>query len=128
MRIGKMIGTLACTAVLGAGITTAAAGPASAGGCTLNYLCGVVVNNTPHQIQLCWAWDGPRNSCYGDKIDHVPGNDHRGGDGKDVDAFYVPDGHCFDWDVNGVPAPNARPGWHQIHNGETATVHRILGC
>jgi hypothetical protein len=128
MRIRRKLGTLACAAALGAGITVAAAGTASAGGCwPTKDTCGVVVNNTPHLIVVCWAWDGPPlNDCTYEAT--LSGGQRAGGNGADVDAFWVPGGHCFDWDVNGIPFPNAQPGWHRIHNGENATIHRILGC
>lgn len=116
------------------------ADPAWADGCrpTRNY-CGAVVNQTPHQILICWGWNSPTKSCnegYCEQIsgkkppckDWLPGGHRAGGNGDDVDGFLVPAGHCFVVQGLGSGDRTVGPGWFEIHNGETATIPQIRGC
>ncbi|GAA4535138.1 hypothetical protein [Amycolatopsis samaneae] len=129
MRSGTRTGAIAAGAVtlalLGSGVATAGT-TTPLGGC--NWLgCGVVNNAVNQPVEICLNWGS--STCKTGQASYLAPGRTAGGNGVDIDGYYVPPGHRFViW--NGHP-PNqisdvVNAGWHQIHNGTYISVRRVL--
>ncbi|MFD4976307.1 hypothetical protein [Streptomyces sp. NPDC058424] len=131
--------TLAMSALLltigTAGVATAApAAPASPdvalGGCSSfpPTPCGEVQNNSNRTVRVslnwtCGADTAPIGSSCPKSITSVAPGKHIGGGSVDVDAFEVPTGCTFAFDIDGLNLTRG-PGWYKFSSLNTVTIHR----
>ncbi|MCR6484090.1 hypothetical protein M8542_14810 [Amycolatopsis sp. OK19-0408] len=126
MRSGSRIGAIVAGAVSLALLGTGAASAGQLGGCD-SFGCGVVDNAVNQPVEICLNWGS--STCKPGQASYLAPGHTAGGNGTDIDGYYVPAGRRFAiW--NGRP-PNqisdvVDAGWHRIHNGTYISVRRVL--
>jgi hypothetical protein len=89
--------------------------------------CGEVQNNSvrPVRVSLHWtcsASTAPLGSTCPQSITTVGAGRHIGGGDVDVDAFEVPRGCSFDFDIDGLDLTRGA-GWYKFSSLNTVTIH-----
>lgn len=122
-------------AVGAAGVATAAptapnAPEVALGGCSSfpPTPCGEVQNNSNRTVRVslnwtCTADTGNIGSTCPKDIKSVAAGHHIGGGSVDVDAFEVPTGCTFAFDIDGLNLTRGA-GWYKFSSLNTVTIHR----
>jgi hypothetical protein len=125
--------TVICTASLTAtqvvAEATTAVENAIPGGCSSfpPTPCGEVQNNSVRSVRVSLNWTcaadtAPIGSSCPQSITSVGPGRHIGGGSVDVDAFEVPRGCSFDFDIDGLNLTRGA-GWYKFSSLNTVTIH-----
>jgi hypothetical protein len=122
--------TVGGAGVAGAAPATPAASRGALGGCSSfpPTPCGEVQNNSNRTVRVSLNWTcsadtGALGSSCPKDIKSVGAGKHIGGGSVDVDAFEVPNGCTFAFDIDGLDLTRG-PGWYKFSSLNTVTVHR----